>query len=120
MPDNEQAGFESPPDPQGGVGGTRRCGRASLAHLRLLRRALRAGWKIPDEAKDLAPKRMLEVLEDDKAGERSWVAASKTLVSMTTAELASIDTALRVRVQGELEERITMLEQQSNPTRGKP
>jgi hypothetical protein len=32
----------------GGVGGKRRCGRASLADLRLLRRAIKAGWKIPD------------------------------------------------------------------------
>jgi len=49
---------------------------------------------------------MLEVLKDDKAGERSWVAASKTLVSMTTAELASIDCVLRVEQQTELRDEI--------------
>jgi len=90
------------PDPQGGVGGTRRCGRASLADLRLLRHAIRCGWNVPSEGKDLAPKRMVEILKDDKAGERSWVAASKTLISMTGATLASIDTALRVEQQTEL------------------
>jgi len=45
---------------------------------------------------------MVEILKDDKAGERSWVAASKTLISMTGATLASIDTALRVEQQTEL------------------
>jgi hypothetical protein len=62
------------PDSPGGAGGTRRCGRASLADLKLLRRALRAGWKIPDEAKDVAPKRMLLILEKGKSA-RSWIAA---------------------------------------------
>jgi len=90
------------PDPQGGVGGTRPSGRASLADLRLLRRAIRCGWNIPSEGKDLAPKRMVEILKDDKAGERSWVAASKTLVSMTGATLASIDTALHIEQQTQL------------------
>jgi len=89
------------PDPQGGAGGTRRCGRASLADLKLLRRALRAGWKIPDEAKDLAPKRMLLILEKGKSA-RSWIAASKTLDAMERTTLASIDTALRIEQQTEL------------------
>ncbi len=98
------------PDRQGGVGGTRRCGRASLADLRLLRRAIRCGWNVPSEGKALAPKRMVEILKDDKAGERSWVAASKTLVSMTGATLASIDVALRVRQQEEFDQRLAELE----------
>src|SRR4051794_25741369 len=93
----------------GGVG-VRPSGRASLRDMRLYRRALRNGWEIPAEAKELAPKRMLEVLRDDEAGERSWVAASKTLVSMTTATTASIDCALRARQVEELAARLDELE----------
>jgi hypothetical protein len=113
------------PDPQGGAGGaspligTRRSGRASLADLKLLQRALKAGWDLPDEAKKLAPERMVLILEKGKSA-RGWIAAAKTLDAMERTTLAGIDTALRVRAQGELEERITALEQQANPTRGKP
>src|SRR4051812_19725875 len=96
MMDSDTSIDATGPDPPGGVG-VRRSGRASLRDMRLYRRALRNGWEIPAEAKRLAPKRMLEVLRDDEAGERSWVAASKTLVSMTTATTASIDCALRAR-----------------------
>ena len=113
------------PDPQGGAGGvsaligTRQSGRASLADLKLLQRALKAGWEIPDKAKSLAPERMVLILEKGKSA-RSWIAASKTLDAMERTTLASIDTALRVRAQGELEERIEALEQQAKPPGGRP
>jgi hypothetical protein len=53
---------------------------------------------------------MIEILRNEKAGTRAWVAASKTLVSMTTATAASISAALHAREQIELSARLEALE----------
>jgi hypothetical protein len=62
-----------------------------------MRHALRQGWAVSNEAKDLARQRMTQLLKDDQASERSWVAAAKVLVSMTQATTSAIDTALKAR-----------------------
>jgi hypothetical protein len=60
-----------------------------------LRRALKQGWNVPGEAKSLALRRMTEILEDSKAGGRSWIAVVKALVAMNQVTVSSIDCALR-------------------------
>jgi hypothetical protein len=62
-----------------------------------MRRALKQGWNVPGEAKSLALRRMTEILEDSKAGGRSWVAVVKALVAMNQVTVSSIDCALRAR-----------------------
>jgi hypothetical protein len=117
MADDQESHNSQSPIPSGGVG-VRPSGRASLADMRLLRRAMRAGWTVPPEGKELAPRRMVEVLRDDKAGERSWVAASKTLIAMDQATLASVDVALRVKAAQEIEERLGEIERRLNEADG--
>ena len=119
MDADESSPDQPSPDPSGGVG-VRPSGRASLADLRLYRRAILNGWKVPAEAKRLAPARMLEVLKDDDAGERSWVAVSKVLVSMTGGALQSIDTALRVRTAEEVDKRLAEVERKLDASLEQP
>jgi hypothetical protein len=97
------------PEPMRGVGSDPPK-RADLAALRLHRHALAQGWPVPSELKNQAMKRMGQILKDDKAGDRSWVAATRSVISMTGANLQSIDTALRARQQEELDERLQELE----------
>ncbi len=110
------------PDPQGGVGGNAggftKSGRPPVADINLLARAIKSGWITPEKAESLAPDLMVKILE--RKSPRGWIAAAKVLDAMKRTTLASIDTALRVKAQGELEERIEALEQQANPTGGKP
>jgi hypothetical protein len=90
-----------PPQPQ----------RDPLADLRLYRHALAQGWPVSHDLKTRATGRIGEILSNPKAGDRAWVAAVRTLVSMTTATTASIDTALRAKLQEEIEDRLAELEQ---------
>ena len=99
------------PDSRGGVGGTR-VGRASLADLRLYAYALRQGWDVSGELKGDAERRMRQILKDDKAGARSWVAAARTAVAMTATNLASIDTAIRSHQAVELAAEVEALKAQ--------
>jgi hypothetical protein len=55
-----------------------------------------------------------QILDDEKAGERSCTAAAKTLVSMDGATLASIDTALNASQQTELASRLEELERKAD------
>jgi hypothetical protein len=91
-------------------GGGERPRRADLAELRLLRRALRNGWPVPAAARAKAVARMQELLDTDEAGGRAWAAAARTLVSMTRADLAAVDAAIRADVHQGLSGRVARLE----------
>jgi len=74
----------------------------------MLARAIRCGWITPEKAESLAPARMVEVLE--RKSPRGWIAAAKVLDAMKRTTLASVDTALRVQQQAELEGRLAEVE----------
>ena len=91
-----------PPEPvDGGAGATRPSGRAKLAELRLFAHALKQGWNVPEDLKSQATERVGAILKNAKS-ERSWLAAARTLVSMTQATTGAIDCAVRVRQQEEV------------------
>lgn len=94
---------------EGGAGGERP-NRGDLASQRLFRRALRNGWRVPEQIKKLALLRTAEVLREKKS-ERSIVAAAKVVISMTHADLASLEAAMRIKTGQELEQRLAELEQ---------
>ena len=77
----------------------------------LLLRAVRAGWRIPEDAKRLATERMRTILEDESADDRSWATAARILTGMSTAEQGAIQTVLAVRAATELEGRLQVIEQ---------
>jgi hypothetical protein len=88
--------------------------RSDLAELKLFRLALAQGWSVPGEFKELAVQRCGEILREAKAGERSWLAAAKTLANMTGQTLAAIDTAIRARTHEEFEARLKAIEEKLN------
>jgi hypothetical protein len=69
--------------------------------LRLFAHALKQGWTVSEDLKSQATERVGSILRDAKS-ERSWLAAARTLVSMTQATTGAIDCAVRVRAQEEL------------------
>jgi len=79
-----------------------------VADVNLLARATLCGWITPEKAESLATSRMLEVLE--RKSPRGWIAAAKVLDAMKRTTLASVDTALRVQQQTELEGRLAEVE----------
>jgi hypothetical protein len=107
----------NPLDSEGGAGDTRPSGRAKLAELRLFAHALRQGWNVPENLKKEAADRVGSILQNAKS-ERSWIAAARTLVSMTTATTSSIDCAVRVRAQEELADEIRALKEWRDAVEG--
>jgi hypothetical protein len=101
----------SKPTPDVGGVGARRSGRASLADLRLIRRALLCAWPVSQSLKVKAVARLEGILDDDESGDRSAVAAVKTLVTMTGCNLGAIDAVIKVHGATELEARLDALEQ---------
>jgi len=98
---------------RGGVGAVR-TPRGDLESMRLLRRALKAGWNVPPKAKRLATSRMVKILKASE-NERAVVAAARVLVAMNGAELGAVDAAARVRNAVEIEVRIKSLEREREP-----
>jgi hypothetical protein len=92
----------TPPPNAGGKVGAAPAKRGDLADLKLYRMALAQGWDVPAAAKDKAIRRMVEILDSAEGRDRTWTAAAKTLVSMTTATTGAIGTALAARAQEEL------------------
>jgi hypothetical protein len=102
-----------PPEPDGGAGDKRPGGRHKLADLRLFAYAIKQGWDVPEDLKTKATERVGGILKNAKS-ERSWLAATRMLVSMTTATTSAIDTALRARLQEDILERLEKLEAQED------
>jgi len=88
--------------------GTRPSGRDSLADIRLLGRALKCGWPVPEDLKTSAVERMRLILREGKSA-KGWVAATRCLLAMTTVELASIHAVLSIEQQTELRREIDAL-----------
>jgi hypothetical protein len=84
--------------------------RDPLAELRLFRHALAQGWSVSADLKASATGRIREILANNKAGSRAHVAATRCLLTMTSATVSSIDCAVRVRAQEDLVERLERLE----------
>lgn len=55
--------------------------RLLLSNLRTLRRAIKEGWDIPEEARKVVPRRMLKIAAESESARES-VAASRVLVAM--------------------------------------
>ena len=82
-------------------------GRIPVSQVNMIEKALRQGWITPEKAEELAPQRMLEILQ--RHSPRGWVAATKVLDAMKRTTLASVDTALRARAQTELDGEVAAL-----------
>jgi hypothetical protein len=98
---------DNTPDPTG-TKGEPRSRRTKGLYLR--RRALAAGWDVPDQAKREAVELFRQVIQSDAADERSRISAAKGLVSASHAEIGALDVALRARAQLEIEQRLKILE----------
>lgn len=109
------------PDPAGEVGAARSA-RGDLADLRLVRRAIAQGWRVPKATKARAVERMTQILECEEERARGWTAAARTLISMTTATTSAIGTAIQAHQHEVLAERVAELEerieQQQQPKKG--
>jgi hypothetical protein len=70
---------------------------------------LKQGWPVPVAVKREAVKRVRQILDDPKGGERSWLAAAKVAVAMTAVTLDSISVAGREYERGELAAEVELL-----------
>src|SRR5208337_714740 len=91
------------PNPTGEVGGVPRvrCGRPSLAALRMERFAARRGLIVSEQERSLAKQRVMQILEGNNS-KRAWIAAAKTLAAIDQAEIHAVD------VESAVEARDTM------------
>jgi hypothetical protein len=82
-----------------------------LADQRLVARALKQSWPVSEKLKKAAMKRAKETLADPQSSPRSVSAATRTILSATQTNLQAIDTALRCRLQEELQEDVAALKE---------
>ena len=67
--------------------------RPELAGNRLLTRALRLGWQIPEEAKKLALEQAMDILKTSPST-KARINASRLIVAMEQSEAVAINTAI--------------------------
>ncbi len=74
-------------------------GRIPVSHINMVERALTQGWITVEKAEELAPQRMLEILQ--RKSPRGWIAATRLLDSMKRTNLLAIETAMKAMVSDE-------------------
>jgi hypothetical protein len=78
---------------------------------RLLERALREHWPIPDTLRKGLVARLAKIIADPDSSKRSVVAAAKTLATLSRGNLAAVETAIRAEQHEDLNRRLDELEQ---------
>jgi hypothetical protein len=92
-------------------------GRADLAELRLLRRALRVGCKIDDAMKEMLVGKLRDELQRVK-GLRATAALARTIDALERTELAAVETAIRADQHERLSQRLDELERKAGDEQG--
>jgi hypothetical protein len=82
-----------------------------LADQKLVARALKQSWPVSERLKKSAMKRAKETLADPNASPRAVSAATRMVLSATQTNLQAIDTALRCRLQEELQADVEALKE---------
>lgn len=73
------------------------------AELKLLHRAVRRGWNIPDQVKDALPVAMVQIVADQGASKRDKIAAARVIVQMEGQNI-SLDPPVQKNVNVNLSE----------------
>jgi hypothetical protein len=92
----------------GGSGGE--CSQPTTRDVRLVSRALRESWDIPDDTRRAMLDRLGLVVTDPDSKLRAFFIATRTMISLSRLNLQSVDVAIRARVHEELEARVAELE----------
>ena len=61
----------------------------SIRDTRMVRKALRQGWKIPEHYRDILPEAIAEIATNTNKGDGHRIAAAKVLVEMDRANIAA-------------------------------
>jgi hypothetical protein len=80
---------------------------------KLVDRALREGWPIPEEARQAMIRQLSAVVSEDgmiTRKPRLFLACAKSLAGLSRINLSVVDTAIRAKQAEELEERVCELE----------
>jgi len=78
--------------------------------VRLLAMALREQWPMSAEKREIAVKRLEEVVSNPASKPRAFQIALKALISLSRVNLQCVDVAIRARAAEEFDERLKELE----------
>jgi hypothetical protein len=93
-------------------------GSGSTRDVRLLARALREEWPMSPEARKAGIARLEEAVKDPATKPRAFHRAITTLMGMSRLNLSVIETAVAVRREEDLEDRLSRLEEAIDGDRG--
>jgi hypothetical protein len=99
---------------EGGSGGATAPG---IRTTRLVERALRESWPIPEDLRPLLVRRLAHIVESDNSSPREVTSAAKAILSASKINLDAVGVAISAEQHEELTERLEKLEQQINSER---
>src|SRR5262245_50931393 len=98
---------DPPPAPSGGLGGE--SGRG-IRDTRLVERALREHWPIPEESRGPLVRRLLGIVLDREASPREVTSAARAILAASKLNLESVAATMRAQEHEELIARVEELE----------
>jgi hypothetical protein len=95
---------------EGGSGGTSAPG---IRTTRLVERALRESWAIPDNLRGSLVRRLAKIMRDKSASPREITSAAKAILAASKINLESIATTMKAEEHEDLIQRIEELEKRA-------
>jgi len=105
MPTNEDVG---------GSGGENV--QTTTRDVRLLDRAIRESWDLPEATRQAMVARLGTLISDPTTKTRAFLAAAKTLTALSRINLSVVDVAIRAEVHEDLGKRVANLEARMSDT----
>ena len=104
-------------DNVGGSGGE--SATSTTRDVRLLERAIRESWNLPESTRQAMVARLGTLMSDPTTKTRAFLAAAKTMTALSRINLSVVDVAIRAEVHEDLGERVANLEARMADTGGK-
>jgi hypothetical protein len=92
----------------GGSGGE--SATTTTRDVRLLERAIRESWDLPEATRQAMVARLGTLMSDPTTKIRAFLAVAKTLTALSRINLSAVDVAIRAEVHEDLGERVANLE----------
>jgi hypothetical protein len=92
----------------GGSGGSN--GRFTTRDVRLIERAIRESWDLPEDTRRAMVARLGTMIADPETKTRAFLAAAKTLIALSRVNLSAVDVAIRARSAEDVVERLKDME----------
>jgi len=96
----------------GGSGGGSSQPKPTTRDVRLLERAIRESWDLPEDIRRAMLARLGTLISDPATNTRAFLAAAKTLIAVSRINLSAVDVAIRADVHENVEPRLAEVERQ--------